>query len=332
MADSERCNQLAKAVKQILAYQAKALVSRPEWGTISFKGAEHDLKRIFSLLAYLDVLPLEYLPDQAVDQVRQAVDQVRPHLEQIEKFSIEQSNATQTRDNLVNQVHQAADRVYTTAAAWVPFLAYQKGDVTQNIERLSTSVTKANEMVEKAKADIHKKSEEITDIITKAREASAAAGAAVFTTDFADESKRQERGAHPWLWATGCLAVATLAVAVITWFWTQVGLDDGQVWQKVSSKLIALSVLMTGTFWCGKMYKAHMHQSVVNRHRALGLRTFQAFSAAASDEQTKNAVLLETTRSIFAPGMTGLVDQRGSGGDGDARIVEIAKSVIAREE
>jgi uncharacterized protein YicC (UPF0701 family) len=256
MAETELIKQLSQVVKETLEFQKKALVSRPEWGTITFKNAERDLQRIFSILNYLDVLPLEYLTDQAATQIKKEIDGTRPYLDQIDKFTIEQANAPQTRDGLVLQIHQVADRLYAAASSWVPFLAYQKGDVTQNIERLSASVSQASAMVEKAKVDIERRSKEIEDIITKAREASAAAGAAVFTQDFDREAKTLAQKAIGWLVAAAVLGGATILIAVLTWFWTQAGLDTGQIWQKVASKVVTLSVLLTATLWCGRIYKA----------------------------------------------------------------------------
>jgi uncharacterized protein YicC (UPF0701 family) len=220
MAEAELVRQLSEAVKQTLEFKNKSLVSKAEWGTITFKNAQHDLQRIFSLLGYLDILPLEYLTDQAAKQIKNEVDKSRPHLDQIEKFTIEQPNAPVTRDTLVSQIHQTADSLYTAASPWIPFLAYQKGDVTQNIERLSASVKNANEIVEKAKGDIEKKTKEIEDIIIKAREASAAAGAAVFTQDFNNEADTLSEKATHWLIAAAALGFVTLLVAVLTWFWT----------------------------------------------------------------------------------------------------------------
>lgn len=330
MADTQLTNQISDSIKQTLEFKNKSLVSRPEWGTIKFINAEQDLERIFSLLSYLSILPLEYLTDQATKDIKNQIDQTKPRIEQIDKFNIEQPNATQTRDSLITQIHQSADSLYTAAAPWIPFLAYQKGDIAENIEKLSTSVSTANGMVEKAKGEIENKKKEIDDIITKAREASASAGAAVFTQDFDRESIKLSDNATRWLITTTVLGSVTLIVAVLTWFWSPTGLDTGQIWQKVASKFIILSILLTATMWCGKIYKALMHQSVINRHRALSLQTFQAFSSAASDVQTKDAVLLETTRSIFSQCMTGYVDSASASADSDARVIEIVKSIAQK--
>ncbi len=329
MADQNRVGPLNKSISAVLAFKGKQLITRPEWGTMSFRNAEQDITRVLSTLEMLQVLPLEFLTDAACDRIRERVDQLPPIFERIDKFTIEQTNAPSSRDQITSQLHSVADPFFETATPWIPFLAYQKGDIEENISRLSDAVTKANEIADEAKRDVEKKTKEIDAIIVKAREASAAAGAAVFTQDFMHESDVLERRATPWLKAAVWCAVATFAIAFATWFWTPAGLDNGQILQKIASKVIALSVLATATIWCGRMYKALRHQAVTNRHRALALQTFQAFSAAATDDQTKNAVLLETTRSIFALQATGLVDR--SEEESSTSVIEIAKAATSKD-
>ena len=70
-----------------------------------------------------------------------------------------------------------------------------------------------------------------------------------------------------------------------------------------------------------------MHQASVYRFKALGLQTFRAFSSGASDAQTKDAVLMETTRAIFSVQDSGYIDS-SSGGDSETKVVEIVKSVV----
>lgn len=89
MANQDLVGELSQSVKQTLEFEKKALIDRPEWGAITFKNAEQDLKRIFELLNYLKLLPLEYLTDQAANLIKQKVENIRPPLEQIDKFSIE---------------------------------------------------------------------------------------------------------------------------------------------------------------------------------------------------------------------------------------------------
>lgn len=326
MASQQAAEALRAEIGKALAFREKKLESRLEWGSITFEKAAPDFKRVFELLSHLSVLPLEYLTDTAVSQIQSESTQVAEVFGRVDKFNIEQSTPTQTRDNLVNEVHGRADQLYTIASPWIPFLAYQKGDVAKNIEALTASVGQAQTLIEGAKTTIKARQSEIEGIITQAREASAAAGAAVFTQDFKNEAGSLDREASKWLLGTAVGASLTLAFAIAVWWFPISGDDTSGVIQRFGGKLAALVVLFTATLWCGKTYKALKHLSTVNRHRALSLQTFQAFSHAASDDATKDAVLMEATRAIFGSTPTGYLESKG-GSESDLKVVEIAKTI-----
>ena len=225
MATEEQTKPLIESIDKALEFQKKDMISRSEWGSITFDKAKNDLDRIFAILSHLKLLPLEHLTDQAITQINSQLNEVIKHLESIDNFNIEQANPPQIRDNLVAAIHQQADQFYTVATPWIPFLAYQKGDVSKNIEALTKSVQDANKIVEKAKEDIERKEEEIQEIITKAREASAAAGAAVFTKDFLRESDALRETAMKWLVATAIFALLTAGAAGAMWYWVEPGLN-----------------------------------------------------------------------------------------------------------
>jgi hypothetical protein len=62
----------------------------------------------------------------------------------------------------------------------------------------------------------------------------------------------------------------------------------------------------------------------------MSIQTLQAFAAAASDTQTKDAVLVEATRAVFGNVPTGYIE--GPGGDSDLKIVEVARSILPKTE
>lgn len=326
MATQQAAEALRAEIEKALAFREQRLESRSEWGSITFEKAAADFKRVFELLAHLSVLPLEYLTDSAVSQIQSEATQVAELFSRVDKFNIEQSTPTQTRDNLVSEIHGRADQLYTIASPWIPFLAYQKGDVAKNIESLTTSVGQAQTLIEGAKTTIKARQAEIEAIITQAREASAAAGAAVFTQDFKNEATLLDEQAQKWLYGTAAGALLTLAFAITVWLMPISGDDATTVVQRFGGKLAALVVLFTATLWCGRTYKALKHLSTVNRHRALSLQTFQAFSHAASDDATKDAVLMEATRAIFGSTPTGYLDSKG-GSESDLKIIEVAKTL-----
>ena len=178
--------ELKQELERFAGFEKENLIKRSEWGTINFEEARPDFDRIYDIINYLNILPLEIFTVNAINAINGAIKQVNNYFEQINKFSIESENPANQRNQFVTQIQNQADAFYTQASPWISFLAYQKGDVSQNIESLTKSVQEANALIEGAKSSISEK--EIQDIITKAREASAAAGAAIFTKDFQRES------------------------------------------------------------------------------------------------------------------------------------------------
>ncbi len=322
--------ELQDELKKFSSFEKDQLISRTEWGTISLEGARQDFDRIYDIINYLKVLPLNLLTVQALTTIKNEIAKINTLFDKINQFSIETGDPAGQRDQFINQVQSHADSLYTQASPWIPFLAYQKGDVSKNIEKLTESLRQAEELISSTKNNISQREKEIEDIIIKAREASAAAGAAVFTEDFRRESEKQRNSAKKWLWVTGGLALLTLSVAIFMWYFTEPGLDKGQLWQKLGTKLAILAVLISGTVWCGKIYKALMHQATVNNHRALSIQTLQAFAAAVEDTAIKDAVLLEATRAVFGNVPTGYVENSPSTSESDIKLFEVAKNILPK--
>jgi len=136
----ELIDKLRKGIDASLEFQGKDIIRRGSWGAITFEAAEDDLERIFSVLSHLNLLPLDGLTDRVLNLIIQSLQEVVKALNAINEFTIEQANPTQVRDQLVSQLGQSSDAFYEAATPWIPFLAYQKGDVAKNIEDLTQSV------------------------------------------------------------------------------------------------------------------------------------------------------------------------------------------------
>ncbi|MFZ5906349.1 MAG: hypothetical protein ACOYVJ_02925 [Nitrospirota bacterium] len=328
--NSQQLDGLKKQIEQFLQFDKEKLIARPEWGTITLEDVRSDIDRIYSIINYLKVLPVELLTINAISSITNEIQQVNGLFDTINKFSIESGSPAQQRDQFISQIQNRADSLYAAASPWIPFLAYQKGDVARNVESLTASVKEAEILVKEAKTNIDQKGKEIDDIIIKAREASASAGAAVFTQDFKKEASELKETAQIWLKVTAFLGVITVFAAAFLWYFTEAGLDQGQIWQKITTKIVVLGILVTATIWCGKIYRALMHQSAIYQHRALSIQTLQAFSSAAKDVQIKDAVVLEAAKAVFSSTSTGYIDSSKDGSEGNIKILEIAKNVLPK--
>lgn len=327
MATQEQVQIIRALTDELNVTPIDSLISNQQkWGSINFEAARRDLELMFGLSGHLKELPLEILPDGVANTFAQFLTQANSAVQSIKAFSIESGNPTGQRDQLVTQAHQYAEQLLTTTQSWIPFLAYQKGDVQRNIEALSKSVNDAKMILERAKSEATEKSKEIAGIVTAAREASASAGVGVFTSDFDGQASSLETEAVKWLKFTAWLAFLTIVAALLTFL---IPIDkeatSAQIVQYMTTKLVVLIVFLTATVWCGRIYKATKHQAAVNNHRANALKTFQAFVKAASGDSIRDAVLLETTRSIFTITPSGYLETTNSSADSSTKVLEIIK-------
>jgi uncharacterized membrane protein YhaH (DUF805 family) len=147
-----------------------------------------------------------------------------------------------------------------------------------------------------------------------------------YATVFEQESNYHSIQGRNWLIATILILVATAVTGIFLAKWTiEFNESTSAQIQFTLTKIIVLAVLFYAISICTKNFRAHKHNSILNKHRQNSLQTFEAFIAAATDEQTKNAVLLQTTQSIFSNQQTGYSTGE-SDGEVPSKIIEIIKT------
>jgi len=280
------------------------------------------------MLNHFKTLPITLLPDAEMTKLIGGLNAPNDILEKIRDFSIDQQNPKGVRDQLATQIVSAIDTFYTAAHLWIPYLAYQKGDVQKNIEALNKSVKNASSILDDTKVDVETKKEEIDSVVLAAKEASATVGVGHFSSNFGDEAETLKNNAFWWLISTGALAVITLLLTIGLYFFLPIKdeASTAQIIQVLSTKIILITIFFTATLWAGKMYKATIHQMTINKHRSNSLRTFQAFIKASNDVSTRDAVLMETTKSIFTNLPSGYIDNERSASSSNTSIIEVVKN------
>lgn len=329
MAENQELINLRDGVKKTLNYFDKNLVDRADWGALNFENAKPHYTQIKQIFGYLDQLPLEFLTASAIKKIQESIDSILPILKSINEFDVETQTAGD-RDALILFILAQLDPLYDSAGHCIPFLAYQKGDIIENINKLSKAVRDADQILEEAKTGLKESKGEMDKIISAAREASASAGAAVFTGDFERESGSLNVGSYVWLFGAIAFFIASICFSYFI-IWCQAGdvnfnAELGKYIQIFAVKLFILSSLISVSVWCSGQYKTLKHLSTLNHHRSLSLKTLQAFVASASEAQVKDAVLMEACRTVFQSGQTGYLDSKKMQSHPSMQIMEIAKN------
>ena len=329
MATQQNVDKLLKLIEETTEVPVASLIHSPDWGKLNFEDIEEDLKKLFEMLNHLKILPLNLLPDAEISKIISGLNEPKKTIDAIKKFDIEQANAKGTRDSYARSIKTQIDTFYIATHLWIPYLAYQKGDVQKNIESLNDSVKKASIVLEQTKEDVKSKKAELEDVVQAAKEASASVGVSHFSSNFKKEADDLEKSANKWLTATIILAIENFLITLLSYWVLEIPKDSStaQIVQILSTKLILITVFFTATLWSGKMYRAIMHQVTINKHRANALLTFQAFVKATNDNNIRDAVLMETTKSIFSISPSGYIDNDQSSSQ-QTNVVEIIKSSI----
>ncbi|ENM5780329.1 hypothetical protein NTH33_003910 [Vibrio mimicus] len=328
MATEQEVGRFLDLVNEITELTIDDLIYDSKWGSINFEKAKADLTRLYALCNHFKVLPLEQLPSDIAQQMVSQGTPIRNTVKNIRVYTIEQENPSGVRDQYISQVQTQVDQFYKFAHIYVPYLAYQKGEIQNNIEQLTTSVSQAKKLLENAEVETKAKSGEIESIIQAAREASASAGVAHFTADFEQESSTLEVQAKIWLKATVSLAAISLAFALYFLFSDPDISSVAKAIQFISSKVLILVLLIMATLWCGNMYKATKHQAAANKFKGNSLKTFQAFVKATDDDSVRDAVLIETTRAIFNESATGYLNVDSSTTEKSTKVVEVIRTGV----
>ncbi len=328
MPTQETIDRLGQAVNAVTLQNVDRLVSRPEWGPIDFQDCREAFEDGIALVRPLLDLPIRLLPENTARAIADAVNAFAEHLKTINEFRINAGgDPNQRRGELAGAVRGLVERLYNTIAPHAAFLALQRGDIDKAVRDLATARHQADQLIGEGRAHLQTQLEEIASIMTQAREAAASVGIAHFSTDFDKEAGRLEKAARGWLLGAGLFGILAAGVAVISFLYFTLPNDASyaQITQYTISKLVLLGLFVTATFWCGRMFRALKHQATTNRHRANALKTFQAFVKAAADDMARDAVLMETTRSIFAMAPSGYLGEEPSTSDG-MKIVELIRN------
>ena len=287
---------------------------------------KHGLDDLFNNLHQLRIMPLTTLPNNKLVEFINIMRRIDHEVIKARmNLSTPSHSTTQKMQNLRRNNVAVLDKFNDILSECSNYLLWRKADIGLAIQEMVSEVYRVGESTLE---QFSKYREEADAIIDYLRGAKANNAAQLFADDFSDQADELDGVAKKWLWsAIGCV------ILVISFaFWTIFVLDLNsdvysavQLAQVLGSKIFIMVVLFTSAIWCGNTYKALRHQVASNRHRALALRTFRAFSERASDDATRNAVLMETTRSIFSSSSSGFVPVGSAPANNPMQIIELVK-------
>lgn len=304
----------------------ESLVRTKELGEAhDFRAGIKTFKQLLQLFKTLKEANLNEVPGFVLSDVQNSLSGARHIFNLIKQFNPKIGGAIRNRDNLIIEV----ERFYKEQLQDIQSVISLSGAF--NFQILVNRAREGIDEINKVREDIKKESQsslsKAKEIVDKMRDAAAITGVAAHAVHFREEAVSHHRRGRYWLWATIVLALLTLGFGFyIARYYTINILTTTQAIQIGISKLVIFSIFYFGVLWSGKMYRAHQHNNVVNQHRQNALKTFETFVIAASDSQTKDAVLVQATQSIFSPQLTGFITKE-SEPSASPKLVEIVRNI-----
>ena len=314
MQNQEQEKGIRQELKEKLEILAKmtseSLVRAKDLGTrLDFRDGVEAFERTLKLFRELKGANLEDFPDPIINTLLGLSNTAIDNFERIKSFQPdEETSPGEVRDNIIQQVENQYDNQFNQI---YPILSYSFGKGTD----FESLVGEAKIVVSKAKEEVKKAenaSQQIDGILTAAKKAAPVIGLSKYAVIFKDEADAHKKKARSWLIATVCLAGFTLILGVKSFSYYIEVIKDMNTAQSIQiglAKLVILAVLYFGIVWSGRIYKAQQHNCVVNQHRHNALATFEIFVNSTEDKETKNAVLVQTTKAIFSPQHSGFSAQ-----------------------
>lgn len=272
---------------------------------LSFEAGVPYFRRVLKLFTDLAKTNLESVPYQLLNTLNgQAQDAVNLFNE-IRNFSLRgQSNPVVVRDQLLNKARDAYDTYYLQLMPVTTYLIRMGTDfeaLEASAREQFVKMTQESGKLQERQSTITKEMEETLE---KVRRAAAEVGVAQHAIHFREGATRHYKAGRLWLGAT--VILAALAVGYSLYSFRQgfeLEPEGSVVWwphlRYLVQRLLVLSIIFFGVALSSKNYRAEKHDEIVNKHRQNALNTFETFAKAAADKDTKDAVLLQATKSIF---------------------------------
>jgi len=325
--------QINERFEKMFSYSIEELTREEELGTqFSFKEIEDYFVKIIDLFKRVKDVNLNEVPYNLLNSFNGQINNAITYFDQAKDFNPAVNNAVNTRKGIIDNIRNHFDGYHTHS---VPILSVG----LLNSNDLSLERSKMNKLIEDlekertlAKEESEKKLKELNDIIENAKSFATKAGVSKHSSVFKSESEYHETESKKWLKYTRNILISIAIVAIGLAFLGLYFKENAEIVQFTITKIVVLTALFYGLSLTNRNYKAHKHNAIMNKHRQNALSTFETFSSAASaDDQTKNAVLIETTHSIFANQQTGYLKTEGDS-DSNSKIIEIIKSATTKGE
>lgn len=309
-----------------------SLIREEELGkSLSFSDFFEDFARIINFFKKLTYLDISTLPTTQLTLLKANISAFLNQIENIKAFKVDVNNAMPERDAAANALISQYQYYFDQLS---PIITYCEKEGT-DYQALQIEVNKIVEDINiKSKIiskEFNSKMLELNNTLDAARKAAHEVGITQHTVNFEEASKKYQSLSKYWLYSIISTGVIIIILSLYI-FNLPIEIEANDPYasyrfiQAAVARFTALFTIVILLFWEVRNYNAAQHNYTINQNKQNALSTFETFVSAARDEETKNAVLMQTTKAIF-PNLPSGYLKNDSGDDGSSQIIEIARGL-----
>lgn len=317
MADVSPLDEAQKSLIRIHEFDPKSLVQTEKLGVLAFNAAVPPANKLIGHFKLLPLGALDQFANQELTTIRSLCDSVYSVLVEILNFDTEGGDNKSRQQALIGRLESLFQSAFSQSYAFIAYSTARTVDFNKLDEQGRAAVQGIKDQSSQIVDELKQKQETIDRILQDARDVAAEQGVTLQAQFFSEESAQHRSSSSKWLIASIVMSAVVVAYSVATLFFSKIPLlaaiDPSSAIQITTSKLLVFFVLLYALFQCVKNYSAHMHNSIVNKHRQNSLLTYRTLSDASGTQEGRETVLQHAAAAIYAPNDTGYVrnEERG---------------------
>lgn len=313
-------------VNLVASYKPAELIREDLGLQLSFEKGLYMIESYITFFKNVALCDFDRIPMQQIDEIASQASVANEILNQIKNFSLDKfpNNPVGTRDQYLRNIENNYGVILTSLVSIIEYFKPK-----QDIENYEIEARNNLEEIRDLKSELFNIKEittkELSEILDTARQTVSEIGVASHAIHFKTEADQNLKESKNWLWALVIMIIITIGWGVTCFFIHPDSYKSSDIIQFTIAKLIVISGLYFALSMITKNYKAHRHNYIVNKHKQNSLNSFEAFVKGAGDDlQTKNAVLISATQSIFSAQPSGYSTQDTE--TEPSKIIEILKT------
>lgn len=303
------------------------LVRKTELGDdASFERARPLFDGIVELFRDLGSVDLNGTPLPTLQRATQSAQTVLSTLKSIQRFSSKNRlSPSSDQQKLITALETQYEKIISGLGSRLGYLLVKRSDIG-NMEALGDRrIQELDEYVSAEKQQLTTIREEAESTLSVVRAGAGHIGVSKESGAFKEQAEKNATAATWWLLSSITLFVGSPVVVWKTLFASPLSSETvGELVRGIGGRFAILTLLAFVLSFCVRQYTASKHNETVNRHRQNSLQTFETFVSAAADQETKDAVLLEATRSIFSAQPSGFLRGRHEA-ESPSTIIEVIR-------